>query len=429
MINPGSMGAAGKALISKAVANNYMSAETAQRFTANVEQLANKYGVSADDLVLIMNKESAGLQASIDNGLGCVGLIQFCPGTGQTTIGLNGAQIAALDAAQQTVIGGPVDKFLSEIGLKTASDKSLGGTYMHVLCPVHAGAGPNDPLPAACNPGGQSQMYQLPGGIVTKKSTEAGIRQYAEQVLGSKIAASNPPGVMGDFSTLNNALAPLNSDILNYSITRERCTLPITQLEAISHPGCEITAKTPLLMAGTNLAAASPGFNIPGINQVGGVQGASFIGSAAATEYINPVPYSLDCKSSPPANSPFGPRGEGYHYGIDIADVLGTPIIASRAGIVDVAGPADGFGNLIVIVHADGAETWYGHMKNMYVQRGQSVQAGTHIADIASEGRSSGPHLHFEIRVQGRAVNPLTYAPGIMERRFLNPTCAQIAKK
>lgn len=99
--------------------------------------------------------------------------------------------------------------------------------------------------------------------------------------------------------------------------------------------------------------------------------------------------------------SGFGPRWGRVHQGIDIANDLGTPIYAVMDGTVTAAGPAQGFGNWVVIKHDGGEETIYGHMRYYDVQVGQRVKAGQKIASIGSEGQSTGPHLHFEVKPDG----------------------------
>ncbi|WP_167659996.1 peptidoglycan DD-metalloendopeptidase family protein [Nocardia mangyaensis] len=104
--------------------------------------------------------------------------------------------------------------------------------------------------------------------------------------------------------------------------------------------------------------------------------------------------------------SKFGPRWGKHHGGVDIANAIGTPILAAADGVVVAAGPASGFGQWVKIRHADGTETIYGHVDSYSVQPGQQVGAGQQIARMGNEGRSTGPHLHFEVRQNGAAVDP-----------------------
>lgn len=100
-----------------------------------------------------------------------------------------------------------------------------------------------------------------------------------------------------------------------------------------------------------------------------------------------------------------------FHPGIDIAAPLGAPIYAAADGYVEYAGPASGFGNEVVLTHADGVTTVYGHMSTIFVSSGP-VHAGQPIALVGSEGESTGPHLHFEVHVHDQLVDPLAWLTG-----------------
>lgn len=106
-----------------------------------------------------------------------------------------------------------------------------------------------------------------------------------------------------------------------------------------------------------------------------------------------------------PITQMFGHNG---HPGIDIGAPLNSPIYAAAAGYVLYAGPASGFGNEIILQHADGVQTVYGHMRYMYVRSGP-VRAGQVIALVGSEGNSTGPHLHFEVHVHNMLTDPLQW--------------------
>ncbi|MFN8673557.1 MAG: peptidoglycan DD-metalloendopeptidase family protein [Candidatus Sericytochromatia bacterium] len=108
-------------------------------------------------------------------------------------------------------------------------------------------------------------------------------------------------------------------------------------------------------------------------------------------------------------SSGFGPRGWGFHRGIDIAANTGTPIKAAMGGIVTHAGSRWDYGLAVEITHSNGMVTRYGHCSKLHVAVGQIVDAGQLIADMGSTGRSTGPHLHFEIIVNGVQVNPRNY--------------------
>ena len=112
-------------------------------------------------------------------------------------------------------------------------------------------------------------------------------------------------------------------------------------------------------------------------------------------------------------NSYFGGRyifgRYSYHSGIDIAASYGASIRAADGGKVTFAGYKGSYGNLVVITHDNGTQTYYGHNSSLLVSAGQKVSKGQTIARAGSTGRSTGTHCHFEVRVRGSAVNPLNY--------------------
>ena len=109
-------------------------------------------------------------------------------------------------------------------------------------------------------------------------------------------------------------------------------------------------------------------------------------------------------------SSRYGSRWGRTHKGVDIAASTGTQIKAAASGTVTAAGWNNGgYGNLIVISHGNGVQTYYGHCSYIGVKEGQTVSQGDVIGKVGSTGRSTGPHLHFEIRVNGTAYNPLNY--------------------
>ncbi len=104
------------------------------------------------------------------------------------------------------------------------------------------------------------------------------------------------------------------------------------------------------------------------------------------------------------------------HAGVDLAGPTGSPVYATADGVVAHAGWLGGYGNLVKIEHGKALETRYGHLSKILVRPGTPVKRGQLIALLGSTGRSTGPHLHYEVRVDGRAVNPL---PFIQADRYL----------
>lgn len=113
-----------------------------------------------------------------------------------------------------------------------------------------------------------------------------------------------------------------------------------------------------------------------------------------------------------PTTSEYGPRWGRMHRGIDLGAGSGTPIGAVKGGTVIFANWQGGYGRLLLIDHGDGVVTAYAHMSSFRVGAGQSVQRGQTVGTVGSSGNSTGPHLHLEFRVNGRAVNPRQYLAG-----------------
>ena len=97
------------------------------------------------------------------------------------------------------------------------------------------------------------------------------------------------------------------------------------------------------------------------------------------------------------------------HLGIDIAAKYGTDIVAMADGVVIFSGRKGGYGNLVELRHPNGLETRYGHCSKLLVKEGDMIRKGQVIAKLGSTGRSTGPHVHFEVRREGEAVNPMQY--------------------
>ena len=107
-----------------------------------------------------------------------------------------------------------------------------------------------------------------------------------------------------------------------------------------------------------------------------------------------------------------------FHTGLDIASVYGTPVAAAADGVVALAGAETdgqghlvGYGNYVVIAHGGGVVTLYGHLERELVQPGQVVRAGTPIGLEGTSGNSTGPHVHFELRIRGVPTDPTGYLP------------------
>ena len=109
--------------------------------------------------------------------------------------------------------------------------------------------------------------------------------------------------------------------------------------------------------------------------------------------------------------STFGSRWGRMHEGLDLGCSVGSNVLAADGGVVTYSGYSGSYGYLIIIDHQNGMESRYAHNSKLLVSKGEKVFQGQHIAESGNTGRSTGPHLHFEIRVGGTAKNPYNYLP------------------
>jgi murein DD-endopeptidase MepM/ murein hydrolase activator NlpD len=107
----------------------------------------------------------------------------------------------------------------------------------------------------------------------------------------------------------------------------------------------------------------------------------------------------------------FGPRGDRWHSGVDFPAPLGTPVYSARAGEVVWAGWRGAYGFLVTVAHGRGERTMYAHLSRIDVRVGVRIGEGVRVGLIGASGDATGPHLHFEVRVRGAAVNPLRALP------------------
>ena len=169
----------------------------------------------------------------------------------------------------------------------------------------------------------------------------------------------------------------------------DRTSLPELEFgQALDHAGAELLGAAAFRYQPTTLGDM--------------ISGAS--GSGPTVGWIDPA--------SGPIVSRFGMRSDPFtgqprmHNGIDIDAPMGAPILATEAGTVTFAGERGGFGQLVIVDHGNGVETYYAHQSRIDVAVGDPVLAGQQLGAIGSTGRSTGPHLHFEVRIDGTPVDP-----------------------
>jgi murein DD-endopeptidase MepM/ murein hydrolase activator NlpD len=214
----------------------------------------------------------------------------------------------------------------------------------------------------------------------------------------------------GQIAALDNLRAPLAAKAERLLHAFDEAGLPVDRL--LRHAASLRPAKTGAGMGGPFEPApvGSGAFEraYASVNQ----SLAAIDGLRGALSYAplrQPLPGPLDVTSS------FGFRTDPFlgrpalHTGMDLHGDLGDPVHATAAGRVVLAGPSGGYGNLVEIDHGAGLATRYGHLSQIDVQEGQWVEAGAVLGEIGSTGRSTGPHLHYEVRTDGAAVDPSRY--------------------
>jgi hypothetical protein len=141
-----------------------------------------------------------------------------------------------------------------------------------------------------------------------------------------------------------------------------------------------------------------------------GVAGPATLGALRGRLPAVPLPLAWPL-STPALGDLFGPRDDRWHSGIDLRAPLGTPVYSARSGEVVWAGWRDGFGLLVTVAHGHGERSMYAHLSRIDVRVGVWIGQGVRVGLIGATGDATGPHLHFEVRVRGAAVDPLRALP------------------
>ena len=155
--------------------------------------------------------------------------------------------------------------------------------------------------------------------------------------------------------------------------------------------------------------------NAPALDPRSCASRATSHGRAPQGAHVLSCPCACRFPAIPVVTSPFGYRADPFlgrlalHPGVDLAEAYGAEIHAAAAGRVVHAGPAGGYGNMVEIDHGNGLATRYAHMSETLVEEGQQVDKGAVLGKLGSTGRSTGPHLHYEVRVDGEPVDPERY--------------------
>ena len=167
-------------------------------------------------------------------------------------------------------------------------------------------------------------------------------------------------------------------------------------------------------MGGPLLPAIGETDTSPMINDANEVM-AALLRYKAARETSDGAPVHMPISGSFRQSSGFGNRSDpfsgsrAFHSGLDFAAPTGTTVLSAGRGVVSFVGTKSGYGKVVEVTHANGLVTRYGHLSGFLSKKGQAVNTGTPIAKVGSTGRSTGPHLHFEVRKADSAVNPKAF--------------------
>jgi lipoprotein NlpD len=258
-------------------------------------------------------------------------------------------------------------------------------------------------IPGAVEPAAGTPSPTAPA---QKEAVQPPVAKVWETAVEPRAGQPLPPDLLKAFDTTTKAPAdvPLPADLAR---AFDHPTAPV------AHPTSAPVAAAPLAEKSAAISASigpMPGAEAPKASLTAGrasVAPRGSIASAPAGVLQWPLRGVLYAR--------FGKKGREPHDGIDLAAPAGTPVRTAGEGMVLFAGPQSGYGLIVVVGHEKGLVTVYAHSRDLRVRTGQTVRLGQVIATVGESGKTSGPHLHFEVRVEGEPVDPL---------RFLGPVPA-----
>jgi murein DD-endopeptidase MepM/ murein hydrolase activator NlpD len=232
-----------------------------------------------------------------------------------------------------------------------------------------------------------------------------------------------------DEAALRPRIACKVDDIVSFPIrspfnAADRVRFPLLKVSALAMLGLGALAVSPALAVDATASAGSVGFDAVANTGLAPQADPMFRSLFDGWKKMDAVPHGgiVSVPSQKPVKqfrytsgfgvrgNPFGGHGGEMHPGMDMAAPTGTPVYATADGIVSRAERTyGGYGNLVQLEHGKGLETRYGHLSQILCHDGQRVHRGDLIALVGSTGRSTGSHLHYEVRIDGRAVNPMPF--------------------
>ena len=315
-------------------------------FITGVNALAQKWNIDAGDLLGMMHAES-GIQANIQNSIGATGLIQFMPSTARA-MGTNVNAIKQLSRAQQLPL---VDQYFTMNKLPKGA--SAGQLYASVFWPA-ALRRPSDHVIASAG----SRVYSQNAGLDVNRDGSITVGDLTERVSQKRQEIGlGPSNTTGGFRAFTNVASNVGSNVVE------------TVTGAVG-----------------NVLNAVGNFIFPLTN-------------LRVTSRFGPRSSPTSGASRNHGGVDFGPRRPG---------VQGDPVMAIGPGVVTKAGVGRGYGNVVYVDHGGGMETRYAHLRGFAVGQGQRVVKGQQLGSMGNTGIGTGAHLHFEIRRNGTAIDPLS---------------------
>jgi murein DD-endopeptidase MepM/ murein hydrolase activator NlpD len=256
--------------------------------------------------------------------------------------------------------------------------------------------------------------------VLVDKAEDLGIEAAALAAPGSDalaaldtISATGNPDVDATAAAVAQMMSETQFAMNAIATTATQRTQSI--VSELSSLGIEVDLPQPLQgMGGPLLAALDDGENSLIIDDANAVM-AALLRYRAARNSIDTAPIHMPISGSFRQSSGFGNRtdpfsgGRAFHSGLDFAAASGTTVFSAGTGVVTFVGVKPGYGKIVEIAHANGLTTRYAHLSGFLSKEGQAVNTGTPIARVGSTGRSTGPHLHFEVRDGDRAINPKAF--------------------
>lgn len=229
----------------------------------------------------------------------------------------------------------------------------------------------------------------------------------ADLISETKVVREEAEAARDEYAAQEKVLAQQEAEMKQLKVQQEDAVAKMqTEISALKKQAANLLAQEELAAEAARQRAAEDAR-----------RGSSGGGGASTATQVSVDPnlaarvpaLTFPCPGYTAISSPFGPRWGGYHLGVDFAAPTGTPILSAAAGTVTASGYGSSMGNYLIVAHGGGVRTIYMHASALHVRAGASVAAGQQIASVGSTGNSTGPHLHFQLEVDGYAINPMHF--------------------